>query len=85
MLKGCQREMIVLQTQDSDVFEHAYLILRREKPPVARNDMLAEANRILGASGARIPRRKWRRVGLFWGGFLLGAGLFLLLHLILAF
>ena len=82
MLKGCQREMIVLQTQDSALFEHAYFILRRERLSAPPTDMLAEANRIIGAGSGYLTRRrrKWRGIALFGGGFLLGVGVFLLAH-----
>ena len=77
MLKGCQREMIVLQTQDSVFFESAYFVLRREKHTVPKIDLLAEANRIIGA-GARVPRPRRRGMGLwlYLIGMLCGAALF---------
>jgi len=87
MLKGCQREMIVLQTQDSALFEHAYFILRRERLSAPPADMLAEANRIIGAGSGYLARRrrKWRGTVLFAGGFLLGAGVFLLIKTLIGF
>ncbi len=84
MLKGCQREMIVLQTQDSIFFESAYLVLRKEKRAVPKTDLLAEANRIVGAGndywrrGRRVP---WRTL-LFFGGMLAGVALSLVFWLI---
>ena len=84
MLKGCQREMIVLQTQDSVLFESAYFVLRKEKRAVPKADLLAEANRIIGAGneymrgGRKIPRR----LLLFVGGLLVGIGISLLFWLI---
>ena len=48
MLKGCQKEMIVLQTQNSRFFESAYFVLRQEKLAAPKTDLLAEANRIIG-------------------------------------
>ena len=77
MIKGCQREMIVMQTQDSTLFESAYFILRRQAPPCGKTDMLAEANRIIGA-GARVPRPRRRGMGLwlYLIGMLCGAALF---------
>ena len=87
MLRGCQKQMIVLQTQDSALFEHAYFILRREKPTLPHGDMLAEANRIIGAGSGYLTRRRRRGRGmlLFCGGFLLGAGVFLLLRALIGF
>ena len=78
MIKGCQREMIVMQTGESPLFESAYFILRREKRVCAKGDMLAEANRIIGAGGSYLERRKRRRFGrafAFLCGCLAGAGI----------
>lgn len=70
MLRGCQREMIVLQTRDSALFESAWFVLRQEKPYVGAADMLEEAERIV-AEGARSDRRR-RRAGWSVRAFLLG-------------
>lgn len=78
MIKGYQREMIVMHTEGSPVFEHAYFVLKRREPPLPEADMLTEANRLIGAGegyarGRRSrPHHPWR---LFFLGFLLGAGL----------
>ena len=71
MVRGCQREMIMLQVEESDVFESAWLVLRRERERVSEGDMLAEANRIIGY-GVR-ETGKPRRRGRPWLSFLLGA------------
>ena len=80
MLKGCQREMIMLETRGSTVFESAWLVLRRDKPAVSQADMLAEANRIIGAADKK--GRKWskraERVLFFAMGAAIGAGIFAL-------
>lgn len=70
MVRGCQREMIMLQVEGSDVFESAWLVLRRERERVSEGDMLAEANRIIGF-GAR-ETRKVGRHRREWLLFLLG-------------
>lgn len=70
MIKGCQREMIMMQTGDSPLFESAFFILRRQKPPSGKMDMLTEANRIIGMGCGYLRKKRRRR----WGGwlFLLG-------------
>ena len=75
MIKGCQREMIVMQTQDSALFESAYFILRRQKVPQGKQDMVAEANRIIGAGSGYLTQRRKERHGLwlFALGFACGA------------
>ena len=84
MIKGCQREMIVMQTQDSTLFESAYFILRRQKLPPSRPDMVAEANRIIGSGGHIVEkkRRKYRLLP-FAIGFFCGAALAAFLILLL--
>ncbi len=79
MLKGCQREMIVLQTRESTVFECAYFVLRKRSTVLPRTDMVREAERIIG-EGKEYLCRKRRRWGLvlFFVGAALGAGLFAL-------
>ena len=86
MVKGCQREMIVMQTGDSALFESAYLVLRREKREVPFSDMMAEANRIIGLSGGVVKRRRtWGKWLFFTAGVLLGVGLFALVRAIFGF
>ncbi len=77
MIKGCQREMIVLQTKESPLFESAYFVLRRSYRPAAHGDMLAESNRIIGEGKDYFAkRRKSGRLLPFLLGFLVGALLF---------
>ena len=88
MLKGCQREMIVLQTQSSPLFESAYFVLRRECRGAGRCDLLAEANRIIqGEKGSGLwgRRRPWRAVLWFLLGFLVGGGIFAIVRFLFGF
>lgn len=75
MLRGCQKQMIVLQTEESSVFESAFFVLRRENPPVGVDDMLAEANRIIGEGVRAFPKKRGvlRGLLLVFLGSLLGA------------
>jgi len=84
MIKGAQKQMIVLRTADSRYFDEAYFVLRREFPiqKGASGEMLFEADRILREStnDARIGTKKRRRSLLaFVIGFVLGGGLSALL------
>lgn len=87
MLKGCQREMIVLHTTDSPLFEDAYFVLRPEKMRAPHGDMLAEANRIIENGSGYLSKRLSGRgkVLSFAGGVLLGVGIFFLLRLLFGF
>ena len=46
MLKGAQKRMIVVKTQDSRVFEEAYFVMRTDSA-ASGEDMVSEANRII--------------------------------------
>lgn len=50
MIKGAQKRMIVVKTADSEVFEEAYFVLRKEALREGE-DMVREANRIIDESG----------------------------------
>ena len=86
MIKGCQREVILLQTGESPLFESAYFVLRRGRASAPRGDMMAEAERIIGAGKGYIERRRgrmmWRS---FAAGFLLGGAVFFAVALIIFF
>ena len=49
MLRGAKKNMIVVRTRDSRMFEEAYFVMRRNASTAAVDDldMLWEANRIL--------------------------------------
>ncbi len=88
MLKGAQKQLIVLRTGSSRYFDEAYFIVRKELRPgrAERRDLLAEANRILRDSLAqREPprRRRWRPIAgaflLMLLGALLGVGVTVLI------
>ena len=76
MIKGAQKQMIVVRTGDSRYFDEAYFVLRREVKPKrsTRDEMLKEANRILEESGIDLPKRKRLPRGplLFFAGTVCG-------------
>lgn len=78
MLRGCQREMVMLRTEESEIFESAWLVLRREKRVPTADEMLAEANRIIGLGGTkRVRKNLWGRyLFCFFSGAFLGVLLF---------
>ncbi|MBQ7348045.1 MAG: hypothetical protein IJW55_10195 [Clostridia bacterium] len=73
MMRGAQKQMIVVRTGDSRYFDEAYFVLRREVKTHRgmRSEMLSEANRILRESelDPRPPRKALPRGVCF---FLLG-------------
>lgn len=84
MIKGAQKQMIVLRTGDSRYFDEAYFVLRREirTHRGIKNDILREANRILEETATPTAKpdmpahRGGRRRGwmVFLAGVLLGVG-----------
>ncbi len=83
MLRGCQKQMIVLQTPESGVFESAFFVLRRENGTVGHDDMMAEANRIIG-NGSYLRKKRHMPKGLlpFFMGVFFGCGIFALIYLL---
>ncbi len=76
MLRGCQKETIMLKTVESRLFERAFFVLRRGGEGVAEGDMLAEATRILSLAQGERPRRRWGRGLSFAAGMLAGIAIF---------
>ena len=80
MIKGSQKQLIVLRTGNSKYFDEAYFVLRREmcSGRECRGDILREANRILEENTPRMKRsarRRWISALFFGIGMILGAGL----------
>ncbi len=50
MLKGCQKQVVVLRGKCGDIFEEAYFILRSGTSKAGLPEMLCEANRIVEAT-----------------------------------
>ena len=79
MVKGAQKQMVVVKINDSDVFEEAYFVVRRGASAI-RMDMISEANKIVESSVARRRMKgaaKYRGVAAcalsFFIGSLIGA------------
>lgn len=77
MVKGLNKQMIILHLDDGGIYESACFILKNEVPHSKENkkDMLAEANRLLCEMELGCARPKKRRA---FGKFLLWMGVFLL-------
>ena len=73
MLKGAQRRMIVVKTQDSKMFEEAYFVLKKENVTVQGKDMVSEATRIIRQSaGQHTPEAPKKLPWQTWVGFAVG-------------
>lgn len=88
MIKGAQKQMIVVRTGNSPYFDEAYFVLRRDIRPEKqeRPDILSEANRILHESGGGNGRRSVRRKrDVLWAlfAFLVGVAVGIAVHVLL--
>ena len=87
MLKGSRRQMLVLRTCGSRYFDEAYLVLRNGMTPTraGKQDILAEANRILDEASVPYKRRRRRpSASLFFLGSLCGIAAGSLIFFLLA-
>ena len=83
MVKGIQRQMVMVRTTDSRFFETAYLVLRAEREGDATEGAIVdEANRIVSElceekNGKRRSREKGRRrkkgIVVFFCGFFIAS------------
>ena len=89
MLRGYQRKLIMIRTNDSSVFESAFFILRGANCENENSvEMVSEANRILRESDTGKKKKSFRVRHLFFCfgiGFLLGASVLGLVWLGVAF
>ena len=85
MVKGAQKQMIVVKINDSNLFEEAYFVVKggveRSRP-----DMVSEANRIIDGCGEKRGREKNKDVKIliipllsFILGTLFGGGIAILI------
>lgn len=86
MMKGTQKQMVVVKTVGNRYYEEAHFVLRdgQHLADEARTTMLAEANRILDECMHVPRRRRMRRVTAFFVGLALGAAVSLAVALIAA-
>lgn len=68
MIKGAQKQMIVVRTGNSPYFDEAYFVLRRDIRPERQEtqDILSEADRILRESGGGVRRTASKRRCVLW-------------------
>ena len=73
MLKGIQKNVMVVKLTSSPCFEWAYFVLRNDRDDLKQGEMVREANRIISESDSRSRAdgrfmKKWDRVMLVvWG------------------
>ena len=83
MLRGCQKQVVVLRGKSGDIFEEAYFILRAGGSATGLPELLCEANRIVEAtktakSGEKtVSPHAWKFI-FFLLGLVTGVGVVLL-------
>ena len=89
MVRGCEKRIYHVKNPDSEIFDEAYLILRRQEKvrKLSNREIENEAMRILSSvSGTRGPAKKGpdkRQIKAFLAGALLSAVTILLLSLVI--
>lgn len=59
MIRGINRQMVIIKTEKSSIFEAAYFLVRPEASPRAsRDEMINEANRIISDNNFSSRRKK---------------------------
>ena len=90
VIRGIQRQTVVMRTQESPCFEEVHFFLRSSyATDIGENDILREADRILAESGLfperrRRKGRRGRAILCFLVGLLTGTGGTLLVWLLTA-
>ncbi len=72
MVKGNTRQVIVVRSPDTKLFEQAVFFLKEdalEENGVGERELLAQAQRLADSCLKKEPRRKKRLPPLFWMGF----------------
>lgn len=73
-IRGCTRQMIVLNGKRDNMFETAYFIVKADVRNVKKSDLVIEANRIIKESCfVSKPAQKISRRTCFWIGSAAGA------------
>ena len=63
MIRGIQRQMIMVKTDKSSIFESACFLLRKDiyEPKPTESDMIKEANRIISENYSHKKRKGFER------------------------
>lgn len=66
-MRGCQRQIIMLKGTDSQIFDEAYFLLRKDFEGKSRGEaeIIREAQRIVDSNTTRRRRRRFERSPLF--------------------
>ena len=81
-MRGCQRQIILLKGTDSQIFDEAYFLLRKDfdRSRTGEDALVREAERLVALNTTRHRARRSTRLWLFAAGMLAGGLLLLLLR-----
>ena len=80
-MRGCQRQIIMLKGTDSQIFDEAYFLLRKDfdRSRGSEGELVREAERLVALNTTCRRTRRHPRLWLFAAGMRAGGLLFLLL------
>ncbi len=58
LIKGTHREMIMLKTEESDIFERAYFLIKANPSRIVEHDIMREANKLISEHCSDKKKRK---------------------------
>ena len=74
-MRGCERKIILLKGTESQMFDEAYFLVRRDFESRRSEEIMKEAERIIDRNTTRRRSSKYLFALLFSFGFLLGIAL----------
>ena len=84
-MRGCERKIIMLKGTDSEIFDEAYFLLRRDLKNTEGDEIVREAHRIVASNTTR-KRKRVAGAGekiFFAVGMAVGIAVTVLLYIIL--
>ena len=63
MVKGCQRQMVVIRCPADSIFESAHLILKNDAISSSGEDIVKQANRVIAESALAKSKRNAKKRG----------------------
>ncbi|MBQ6614425.1 MAG: hypothetical protein IIX18_03800 [Clostridia bacterium] len=78
-MRGCERKIILLKGTESQMFDEAYFLVRKDFETRRSEEIMREAQRVIDRNTTRSRNSKLLYTALFLLGFLLGSAMSILL------
>ena len=62
MVKGCQRQMVVIRCPADSIFESAHLILKNDAISLTREDIVRQANRVIAENALSKEKKRTKKI-----------------------